>query len=257
MRACPRRCGRAACGCRARSTSMSRLHGQGDLQTGHVGHESRDHLARDLELHLRRQAVPDLLRSRTRCMDQGAGEGPQGRLPGVLEGRRRRWAEEQALSDAGKALRGLDRFSTDRPRSCGPTGLGCGLGRPIPVEHPVDDEIGRESAFPPLVRRRSGHVELSLPTHRLRGAGGLAGRRSTPRGNSRRRPGDGVGGVRQPAGSTGASPHPVKPRGPAMLIPSPGPSPFAQASVSLRATLPPGSPGHGDRIGAGHATAAR
>jgi hypothetical protein len=74
----------------------------------------------------------------------------------------------------------------------------------------LDGRGGRHHHLDPRATWCSYHqASFTTPIdHRL--AGGRSGtkqeRRSTPRGNLRRRPGDGVGGVGGPAGSRGASP---------------------------------------------------
>jgi hypothetical protein len=83
-----------------------------------------------------------------------------------------------------------------------------------PVEQSVGPEECRTFFREPLARGRSEGIELShratrWPSRKAReqGSSGIRlERRSTLRGNSRRRPGDGDDGVGEPVGSRGASP---------------------------------------------------
>jgi hypothetical protein len=161
-----------------------------------------------------------LLRDRTSDLERGQGIAAQvGTYFGVLAGGRGGVVAGVALppqgvdSTCGEALEPVEVTRT-------------------PVEQSVGPEECRTFLVEPLAHLFGQGIELShrstSGSGRKAGTAGRSGirqeRRSALRGNSRRRPGDGDGGVGEPAGSRGASPS-LLTEGLLVLIPSRGPHP--------------------------------
>jgi hypothetical protein len=150
-------------------------------------------------------------------------DGPAGGESGTPSRDRpcREWIGTQVAAGSPEAAWDPDGTTSSTPR-----------GDP---RHRPDDGVGggggagrtRWASSPPrpeglLVLIPPGDLQTSAspPACRWEGGAGLE-RRSTLRGNSRRRPGDGDGGVGEPVRSRWASPLPPQSRGPSlMLIPS-------------------------------------
>ena len=165
--------------------------------------------------------------SRTTRRDRRPGPGP-GRDVGRLAVRARRQPRARSTmrapydgpSRAPAGRCGASESPDPRPQTvaqtCGEAGEICG-GDPPCLWSILWDQKNVGNIFAESLARLSNAGHRTLPTDPppgLAGRGSGIGqeRRSTPRGNLRRRPGDGDGGVGEPVRSRGASPSLLKPR---------------------------------------------